>query len=197
MFLATKIIIWEEGAIYHVTARGNRKEIIFREEQDYRVYLKIVEDNLIYYSDLNYRLLAYCLMSNHVHLIIQTDKEPLTRIMRRINSMYAKYFNKKYNYVGHLFQGKYFAEIIKNDTHLVTVSRYVHLNPVTAEIVKNPYDYKWSSYNMFIGEDEIKLINPEIILDYWGVKSSINKYREFVEKDSCKDIQIEEASISI
>lgn len=191
MFLATKIIIWEEGAIYHVTARGNRKEIIFREEQDYRVYLKIVEDNLIYYSDLNYRLLAYCLMSNHVHLIIQTDKEPLTRLMRRINSMYTKYFNKKYNYVGHLFQGKYFAEIIKNDTHLVTVSRYVHLNPVTAEIVKNPNDYKWSSYNMFIAEDDMKLINPEIILEYWGNEMSINKYREFVEKEVCEEIQLE------
>ena len=148
--MPTPKIIWQEGAIYHITTRGNRKEAIFKDEDDFEAYLGHIDENLRYYSHLNYELIAYCLMSNHVHLMIKTEKEPLTSIMRRLNSKYTKYFNKKYDYVGHLFQGRYFAEIINNREHLLDVSRYIHLNPVKAKIVSNPKDYKWSSYSGFI-----------------------------------------------
>ena len=181
--MTTKRIIWHEGAKYHVTVRGNRKDKIFMDEQDFRVYLSMLEDNLIYYSASNYKLVAYCLMTNHVHLIIETDKEPLTRFMSRINSMYTKYFNKKYNYVGHLFQGTYFSDIIKNDAQILEVSRYVHLNPVKAQIVDFPNKYKWSSYSMFTGEKREKLINREIILSYFQYKKRFELYKEFVERD--------------
>lgn len=148
--MPTPKIIWQEGAIYHITTRGNHKEAIFKDEDDFEAYLEHIDENLRYYSHLNYELIAYCLMSNHVHLMIKTEKEPLTSIMRRLNSKYTKYFNKKYDYVGHLFQGRYFAEIINNREHLLDVSRYIHLNPVKAKIVSNPKDYKWSSYSRFI-----------------------------------------------
>lgn len=148
--MPTPKIIWQEGAIYHITTRGNHKEAIFKDEDDFEAYLEHIDENLRYYSHLNYELIAYCLMSNHVHLMIKTEKEPLTSIMRRLNSKYTKYFNKKYDYVGHLFQGRYFAEIINNREHLLDVSRYIHLNPVKAKIVSNPKDYKWSSYSRFV-----------------------------------------------
>ncbi|MGN2368633.1 transposase [Clostridium cagae] len=136
--MSTPKIIWYEGAIYHITTRGNRRSKIFLDEQDFRVYLNKLEDSLHYYDYLNYQLISYCLMSNHVHLMIKTGKEPLTRIMGRLNSTYTKYFNKKYNYIGHLFQSRYFSELIKDDKQILETSRYIHLNPVRANIVKKP-----------------------------------------------------------
>ncbi|MCS6103248.1 transposase [Clostridium botulinum] len=179
--MSTPKIIWYEGAIYHITTRGNRRSKIFLDEQDFRVYLNKLEDSLNYYDYLNYELISYCLMSNHVHLIIKTGKEPLTRIMGRLNSTYTKYFNKKYNYIGHLFQSRYFSELIKDDKQILEASRYIHLNPVRANIVKKPEYYKWSSYSMFIGKTSKKTINPEIILDYFSKRNRDILYKEFVE----------------
>lgn len=175
-------IVWESGMTYHITTRGNRRNDIFRDEEDFQVYLSMLENNLVYYSNFNYRLVAYCLMDNHVHLVIQIDKEPLKRFMARLNSMYTKYFNKKYNYIGHLFQARYFAESIEDDVQLLEVSRYVHLNPVKARMVEWPDEYKWSSYSMLIGEKYAKLIDEEIILNYFQYNRRFELYKEFVEK---------------
>ncbi|KAI3349217.1 transposase [Clostridium botulinum] len=179
--MSTPKIIWYEGAIYHITTRGNRKSKIFLDEQDFRVYLNKLEDSLNYYDYLKYELISYCLMSNHVHLMIKTGKEPLTRIMGRLNSTYTKYFNKKYKYVGHLFQSRYFSELIKDDKQILEASRYIHLNPVRAKIVKKPEYYKWSSYSMFIGKTSKKIINPEVILDYFSKRNEDILYKDFVE----------------
>ena len=175
-------VVWESGLTYHITTRGNRRNDIFRDEEDFQIYLSILENNLVYYSSLNYRLVSYCLMDNHVHLVIQTDKEPLKRFMARLNSMYTKYFNKKYNYIGHLFQARYFAEPIEDDIQLLEVSRYVHLNPVKARMVEWPDEYKWSSYSMLIGEKYAKLIDEDIILNYFQYERRFELYKEFVEK---------------
>lgn len=174
-------IKWYEGATYHITARGNHRNDIFRDEEDFQVYLTNMEANMIYYSNLNYNLIAYCLMDNHVHLIIETGKEPLARLMRRVHSIYTKWFNKKYNYIGHLFQDKYFAELIEDDKQLLETSRYVHLNPVKAKMVKKPSEYKWSSYEMFIGTKEEKLIKSDRILNYFKYEDRYKLYKEFVE----------------
>lgn len=175
-------VVWESGLTYHITTRGNRRNDIFRDEEDFQIYLSMLENNLVYYSSLNYRLVSYCLMDNHVHLVIQTDKEPLKRFMARLNSMYTKYFNKKYNYIGHLFQARYFAEPIEDDIQLLEVSRYVHLNPVKARMVEWPDEYKWSSYSMLIGEKYAKLIDEDIILNYFQYERRFELYKEFVEK---------------
>ena len=116
-----------------------------------------------------------------MHLMIKTSNEPLTRFMRRLNSIYTKYFNKKYNYIGHLFQAKYYAELIKDDKQVLETSRYVHLNPVKAKMVEMPTQYKWSSYTMFIGEKEEKLINADIVLKYFKNDNRYKLYKEFVE----------------
>jgi len=181
--MSTPKIIWYEGAIYHITTRGNNKNDIFRDREDFKVYLTILEETLIFYSDLNYELVAYCLMNNHVHIIMKTGKEPLTRIMRRINSMYTRYFNKKYNYIGHLFQAKYFSELIQSDKQILEASRYVHLNPVKAQIVSRPEEYQWASYRIFIGEKS-EFVNTEIILSYFEYSNRQKLYKEFVEENS-------------
>jgi len=181
--MATPKQIWYEGAIYHITTRGNHRNDIFRDEEDFKVYLTILEETLIFYSDLNYELVAYCLMNNHVHIIMKTGKEPLTRIMRRINSMYTRYFNKKYNYIGHLFQAKYFSELIQSDKQILEASRYVHLNPVKAQIVSRPEEYQWASYRIFIGEKS-EFVNTEIILSYFEYSNRQKLYKEFVEENS-------------
>ena len=173
--------VWEPGITYHVTTIGNRRNDIFRDEEDFQVYLIILQGNFIYFSNFNYRLAAYCLMDNHVHLIIQTDKEPPKRFMARLNSMYTKYFNKKYNYIGHLFQARYFSEIIEDNAQMLETSRYVHLNPVKARMVDWPDEYKWSSYSMLIGEIDEKLIDSEIILNYFKYERRFELYKEFVE----------------
>ena len=113
--------------------------------------------------------------------MIKANCEPLCALMRRINSRYAKYFNEKYGCVGHLFQGRYYSEIIKDDIQLLVASRYVHLNPVKANIVKRPEEYKKSSYSMLIGEEEPKLINPEIIWTYFKDDNKFSRYKSFVE----------------
>ena len=154
---------WVSGATYHITNRGNRKEIIFRESIDYSVYLGILKETLKFYEDDNYKLISYCLMSNHVHLILKTGTKDPSFFMRRVNSMYARYFNSKYEYVGHLFQSRYFSNLINNVIELLEVSRYIHLNPVRAKIVDSPEKYVWSSYNKFVlDKDKFKDLDLNI-----------------------------------
>ena len=172
---------WYEGAMYHVTARGNRKDDVFKDQEDFLVYLYRVEEALEYYNEHNYKIVGYCLMTNHVHLIIKTDTKPLGLLISRIHSIYTKYFNRKHGYVGHLFQDKYFGELIKDEAHLLETSRYVHLNPVNALMVDSPEDYSWSSYNVMIGKEDQQLVDKEILLEYFKGEDKFEEYKSFVE----------------
>jgi len=115
--MGRKKLEWYPGAMYHVTARGNRRNDIFKEEIDFEFYLKCIfefylkcmEEALSYYKDC-YRLISYCLMTNHVHIQIEAKEKPINFYMGRINNFYAKNFNKKYNFIGHLFQSRYKAQ---------------------------------------------------------------------------------------
>lgn len=148
--MATKKRPWFPGACYHITNRGNHKEKIFIDDQDYKMYIHILKNTLEFYKESNYKLISYCLMSNHVHLLIKTNIKDPSYLMRRLNSLYVRYFNQKYNYVGHLFQERYFSNIITSDYELLEVSKYIHLNPVKANLVNYPENYKWSSFRKII-----------------------------------------------
>lgn len=91
-------------------------------------------------------------MDNHVHIMLKIEKRPSGELISRVHSIYTKYFNKKYNYIGHLFQDRYYLELIEDDSQLLETSRYVHLNPVKTSMVEMPNEYKWSSYSMLIRE---------------------------------------------
>ncbi|SHH91684.1 transposase [Clostridium grantii] len=174
-----KKLIWYPGAMYHVTSRGNRRNDIFKEEQDYIVYLDNIKEAVKYY-DNNYKIISYCLMTNHVHIQIKTNDKHLWYLISRVNKSYARNFNNKYNYVGHLFQSRYNAELIEEDSYVLEASKYIHLNPVRANMVSNPQEYKWSSYNMYIGKEKEKLVNSEYILSYFKNKDR-ELYKKYIE----------------
>lgn len=169
---------WYTNSIHHITARGNRRSDIFKDEEDYKMYLTIVNECKIKFE---FELCCYCLMTNHIHLEIETSDVSISKIMKRINQIYAQYFNKKYNYIGHLFQDRYHSELIEDDKQMLVTSRYIHLNPVRANMVKLPEDYEWSSYSMYIGKAEEKLISSDKILSYFKVTSKRELYKKFVE----------------
>jgi REP element-mobilizing transposase RayT len=145
--MARKPRIEYEGAFYHVITRGNQRQKIFRDEKDYSKYLNILAR---YKSQYKYRLYAYVLMNNHVHLLIETKDIPLSKIQQGINQSYTIYFNKKYNTVGHLFQGRYKAILCDRDAYLLSLIKYIHLNPVRAKAAEHPEDYKWSSHINYV-----------------------------------------------
>lgn len=170
---------WYEGAKIHVTARGNHRNAIFRDAIDYEIYLNCLKEAVEYYED-KYYIIAYVLMINHVHIVIGTTDKDVSDLIKRVHSRYACNFNNKYNYVGHLFQDRYKGKLIGDDLYMLEVSRYVHLNPVKAKIIDKPENYRWSSYNTFIGEKEDEFINPDIVLNYFKEENKYKLYKEFV-----------------
>jgi putative transposase len=189
--MATKKREWYPGCTYHITNRGNHRNDTFRDDGDFGMYLLILKDCLKYYEFYKYELICYCLMTNHVHLLMKANERGVTDFMRRLNSMYATYFNKKYNYVGHLYQDKYFADVIEDDKQMLEASRYIHLNPVRAKMVEIPEDYKNSSYSMYIGLEEEKIITSSRVLNYFVEDRKRELYKEFVE--SKINIKVEES----
>lgn len=171
---------WYPDSVYHVTARGNRKSNIFKEEEDFRTYLTILEDAIEYFNG-QYEIMCYCLMDNHVHILLKTKIKHIKYFISRLNSIYAKFFNNKYNYLGHLYQKRYFSELIRSDLQMLETSRYIHLNPIKANMVKKPDEYKWSSYSMYIGKEKERLINSQKILAYFKKDNQRELYRKFVE----------------
>ncbi len=131
--MARKPRIEFHGAFYHVITRGNQRQKIFKDKQDYIRYLAILSD---YKERYKYFLYAYVLMNNHVHLLIQTQETPLSKILQGINQRYTIYFNRKYKTIGHLFQGRYKAILCDKDEYLLTLVKYIHNNPVRAGITK-------------------------------------------------------------
>jgi len=144
--------------------RGNEKKNIFLDSEDKAKFI-----DTIYYKkkESEFCLYAYCVMDNHVHLVIKEQDDSISRIMRKIVTSYAIYFNKKYKRVGHVFQDRYRSETIDNERHLLAVIRYVHNNPVKAGI-GNRQEYKWSSYQYYIqkqgNKDQPKILDQDEIL---------------------------------
>jgi len=170
--------IWFPGACYHIVVRGNRQQDIFHEPADRLMYLDKLRRVK---TRTGFKLHAYVLMTNHVHLLMETGEISISEIMRDINGFYTREFNKKYELVGHLFQGRYRSILVERDTYLLEVSRYIHLNPVRAKIVTRPEDYPWSSYRGYIyGGDD--LVYNETILNMIGSpERAVNQYKSFVE----------------
>lgn len=178
--MARKPRVWYPGAIYHIMCRGNNRQEIFRDDMDRSIYI----ERLVHAKE-KYRctVLSYCLMTNHVHLQLETSDVEIWKMMKQLNMRYVMYFNRKYNSVGHLFQGRYRAELIKTYGHIIRISRYIHLNPVVAGMVDAPSEYPWSSYRDYIGEGANRVVTPNRILDYFPNQSR-ELYRKYVEEHS-------------
>ncbi|MFZ5558109.1 MAG: transposase [Pseudomonadota bacterium] len=136
------------GAVYHVTARGDRREPIFVDDEDRLTLLEVVAQAL---ARFDAQALSYCLMGNHYHFVLHTRQGNLSLLMRHINGVYTQRFNRRHAKVGHLFQGRFKAILVDRDAYLLEVCRYVDLNPVRARMVSKPGAWGWSSYRAHVG----------------------------------------------
>lgn len=131
------------GAVYHVTARGDRQEPIFEQDEDRVTFLDLLAKEVTQQRWLVY---AFCLMDNHYHLLLETPEPNLVKGMRRLNGVYTQAFNRRHDRVGHVLQGRYKSIVVDKDSHLLELTRYVVLNPVRAGLVQSPAQWPWSSY---------------------------------------------------
>jgi REP element-mobilizing transposase RayT len=168
------------GAIYHVTSRGNAKQSIFEDIGDRYRFLNLLS---IVVERFDWLCHAYCLMENHYHLLIETPEGNLSKGMRELNGVYTQWFNQTHKRVGHLLQGRYKAILVEKNSYLLSLCRYVVLNPVRAGLVKKPEEWAWSSYRATIGEVK----KPPFLTFKWILsqfddrkRSAIKRYKEFV-----------------
>ena len=175
--IARKLREWYPGAIYHLMHRGVRRTEIFSDETDYQVILEILKVTLDKYQC---KIHAYCMMTNHIHLLLETSEDEIGRFMKCLSERYAMYFNHKYQYRGHLFESRYKSCLVKEDSYFLQTSRYIHLNPVKARIVVKPEDYRWSSYQTMIALKDDRITERNRTLAYFK-DNSILRYRDFVE----------------
>ena len=138
----------QAAGIYHVTCRGNRRVRIFDDDFDRVRYLGLLADVC---EKFGWRVLAYCLMTNHVHLVLDVPNETLSRGMQRLSGRYAQAYNVRHGWVGHLFQGRFHSEVVDTDEYSLEVGRYVVLNPRRAGIVKRAVHWRWSSLPAMLG----------------------------------------------
>lgn len=170
------------GALYHVTARGDRQEAIYECTKDRVSFLEVLGDVC---ETCNWVCHAYCLMDNHYHLIIETPDANLSRGMRQLNGIYTQKFNYFHRRVGHCFQGRYKSIHVDKESYLLELSRYVVLNPVRAEMVRCAGQWPWSSYRAMVGRvKKPDWLETDWVLSAFGTrkKDAIAKYREFVSE---------------
>lgn len=171
--------------VYHVVIRGANRQQMFEDRKDYLKYLDILE---YYKRECNYSIYAYCLMSNHVHLLIHTPVTPLETIFRRINTRYAVWFNMKYDRTGYLQQGRYYSEPVETDQYLLTVVRYIHQNPYKAGMETFPgASYPWSSIHSYL-EGNSSLVDIDLINLLIGNTSAFISFHKKIDEADCLDI---------
>ncbi|QBE62993.1 REP-associated tyrosine transposase [Pseudoduganella lutea] len=168
------------GALYHVTARGNRRASIFLDDRDHFIWRDLLSTVA---ERFGFIVHSYCMMPNHYHMLVETPDANLSAGAHYLNSCYAQHFNKRHHLVGHVLQGRFHAVLIDRDAHLLELSRYIPLNPVRAGLVTDPAGWQWSSYGSLAGIVPIPAwLEHEWILSQFAHKQSRHvAYRAFVE----------------
>ena len=159
--MARKPRVEYAGAFYHVICRGNQRQVIFRSDADREYYLERLEE---YRQRYGFNVYAYVLMSNHVHLLLETGKVPLSKIMQGLQLRYTGYYNRKYKKVGHLFQGRYKAILCDRQAYLLELVRYLHLNPGRMHTPMDPWRYRWSSHGSYLGKTGLVKVETSVVL---------------------------------
>jgi len=178
--MARPLRIEYDGALYHVTSRGNERKPIFKDNTDRELLLSTLAQVTQRFHWLCH---AYCLMGNHYHLVIETPDGNLSKGMRQLNGIYTQAFNRRHRRAGHLFQGRFKGILVQKDSHFLEVCRYVVLNPVRAKTVKHPGQWAWSSYRATAGQSSIPLcLTVDEILGHFGQRQgrAQKKYRNYV-----------------
>ncbi|MGD0960317.1 MAG: transposase [Methylomonas sp.] len=168
------------NALYHITSRGDRREAIYRDDEDRRQWLMILGQVC---ECFNWVIHGYCQMTNHYHLLAETIDGNLSRGMRQLNGLYTQKFNNRYKESGHLFQGRFKAIIVQKESYLLELARYVVLNPVRAKMVNLPEDWAWSSYRAMCNLEAAKpWLDVDWTLSQFGTDrtKAIASFRQFV-----------------
>lgn len=173
--MARRPRLFAPGLLYHVIARGNQRRKTFLSNTDYQAYLQ----RLGRYRQLcHYTVHAYCLMPNHVHLLVESSDVPLAKFMQGLQQSYSQYFNLHHRKVGHVFQGRYQAIICDRDGYLLELIRYIHLNPVRAGMVKAPQQYRYTGHRSYVDGKANEVIDPRKVLSLLG---GAGRYHAFIE----------------
>jgi REP element-mobilizing transposase RayT len=173
------------ATLYHIVCRGNNQKRIFRSVKDYNQFLKILKKVK---ADIPFYLYSYSLLPNHYHLEVESRETPISKVMHHLNFLYARYFHHRYHTSGHLFQGRFYSNVIDKDSYFWEVSRYINLNAFRAGLIKKPEDYKWSSYPLYYknhkNQGDDYLVDKERFLKYHGddLERSRLLYLRFVEQ---------------
>lgn len=188
--------------VYHVIIRGVNRTEIFCSDSDCHRFLSTLKRMK---SPNKFHILAYCLMKNHVHLLVKTGEEPLEKSIQRINISYVDYFNKKYSRVGHLYQNRYRSEAVENEDYFLTCARYIHNNPVKAGITAKADDYRWSSFGEYVSPSAGNLVETETLLSLFSqqTQEAVQMLRDFtyassadvVMDEDLTDCELEKASV--
>ena len=179
-----------ETGIYHVVLRGINKQTIFEDDEDNEKFLLTLNQ---YKKKSGYKILAYCLMGNHIHLLMKTEDESLGQCFKRIGVSYVQWYNMKYYRVGHLFQDRYKSEVVETDDYFKAVIRYIHWNPLKARIVTRLVDYPWSSYREYLGLSSEFHVDKDFVLKLFHEDSAqaiveFKMFNEIETDDRCLDI---------
>ncbi len=171
-----------ESGIYHIMLRGINQQQIFEDEED---NLRFLETLSKYKEQCGYEIYAYCLMGNHVHILLKEGKEDLTLVLKRIAGSYVYWYNWKYRRSGHLFQDRFKSEPVEDDAYFLTVIRYIHQNPIKAGICKEVDGYKFSSYNEYVKKSD--LVDTNFCLGIIDIEQFVEFNNQFSD-DICLDI---------
>jgi len=175
-----------QSEYYHVYNRGNRKHDVFLEEADYIGYLNRLRESK---KEHKVFVICYCLTPNHVHFLLGQDSEKsISRFLHSLHTSYSMYFNRKYDKVGHLFQGRFKKKHIEKDNYLSHLSSYIHINPIIDGLVEKLEDYQWSSYPDYIGLRQGTLCDKDIIMS--GI--SLEEYKKNTEQDMKEQLLIKD-----
>lgn len=182
--MARPLRIQEVGLTYHVTARGNAKMAIFLDDTDRRRFLEILG---VMAEIHQVQCSAHCIMNNHYHLVARTTRPNLSKAIQALNGTYAHWWNRRHRRVGHMFQGRFGAQVVQDDQYLLTACRYVVLNPVRAKMVDRPEDWDWSSYKATAGlVPAPPFLCCDRVLDLLGEcgePATVDRYRAFINSD--------------
>jgi REP element-mobilizing transposase RayT len=170
------------NAIYHVVARGNERSPIYRDDADRERFLTLLGECGQRYG---WRVLGYCLMTSHYHLLVQTPEPNLARGMRQLNGVYAQAFNRRHTRVGHVFQGRYGARLVQADEHLLATARYIARNPVRAGVCRRPGEWRWSHHRATVGLEPARFHDTEALLSHYAPTYATARrlYSEHAEDD--------------
>jgi putative transposase len=182
-----RLRIHAPGGFYHATLRGNHQQAIFHTESDRRLLNAIVARCLDTYF---VRLHAYCWMTNHLHLLVQVSDQPLASFMRQAASEFARAMQIKMSTTGHLFERRYHATLVDADSYLLELVRYIHLNPVRANIVPDPGLFAWSSHHVYVGARKEPWVTTDFVLREFSTDRAraVQAYRDFVRSVPTSDI---------